>query len=136
MSLKTNGGKNPKTNGGQSPKTNGGQSPKIYKITCQLTGEVYYGSTTKSLEARFREHTGRMDCSSKRILKRSLTYGVPATMELVEEVADNALLLKRERHYIESFPCVNQVVPGRTRQERSEKAKLDAKKRSEANNLI
>ena len=88
----------------------------IYKITCGITGEVYYGSTTKSIEERFREHRERMDCSSKRILQRSKHA---ATIELVEEVEDPEMLLIRERYYIENFPCINQVVPGRTRKERN-----------------
>ena len=37
----------------------------IYSINCNLTNEIYIGSTTLSLRERIRLHKKDLDCSSK-----------------------------------------------------------------------
>jgi hypothetical protein len=98
---------------------------KIYKILCNETGEVYYGSTTKyylcnrksehvSKVKRFDEGKEKLKCESYNIIKRG-----NFTMSLVEEYSfDNIEQLRwRERHYIENNECVNTKRPIATKEE-------------------
>ena len=90
---------------------------KIYKITCNVTGLTYYGSTVNPLSKRMGEHrsnfkTNRGTCKSKLVLA-SGDYDYC----LVEKwpCADKSELHQRERFYIESNECVNLMIPGRTK---------------------
>jgi predicted GIY-YIG superfamily endonuclease len=88
---------------------------KIYCITCNITGEVYFGST-EDMEARMRNHKNHRNCSSKQIIDRG-DYKV----EVLEE-HDYTLTETREREdfYYQNFECVNKIrpaVPGRTKKE-------------------
>ena len=92
---------------------------KIYKITCNITGLTYYGSTTQRISKRMGEHRcnfkkNRGGCKSKLVLA-SGDYDYC----LVEKVecSDKSELHRRERFYIESFECVNLFVPCRTKKE-------------------
>jgi hypothetical protein len=97
---------------------------KIYKITSPQTDKTYYGSTCEpTLEKRLNGHKSEFNkflngrnnyISSFEIIKFEDNQ-----IELVESYPceNRGELLKRERHYIENFPCVNKVIPGRTRQE-------------------
>ena len=92
---------------------------KIYKITCNVTGLTYYGSTVNPLSKRMGHHrcifkTNRRGCKSKLVLAAG-DYDYC----LVEKwpCADKSELHQRERFYIESNECVNKQVPGRTRKE-------------------
>ena len=92
---------------------------KIYKITCNVTGLTYYGSTVNPLSKRMGEHrsnfkTNRGTCKSKLVLA-SGDYDYC----LVEKwpCADKSELHQRERFYIESNECVNLMIPGRTQKE-------------------
>jgi hypothetical protein len=85
----------------------------IYVIGCDGP-ERYVGSTKISLSERWRQHRKKSnDCCSKAIIDK---YGSDACwIEPLEEVADDSLLLERERHWIENMPgCINQRLPGRT----------------------
>ena len=105
---------------------------KIYKILCNETGEVYYGSTTKyylcnrksehvSKVKRFDEGKEKLKCESYNIIKRG-----NFTMSLVEEYSfDNIEQLRwRERHYIENNECVNTKRPIATRKDKYETEKI------------
>ena len=76
------------------------QNSKIYKIVCQETNEVYYGSTIKSLAHRLYQHIAdsktNSSITSKRIIMRN-NY----KMELVENFPceTKAELRKREGLY-------------------------------------
>ena len=97
---------------------------KIYKILCNETGEVYYGSTIRTLSHRKNGHKqdvkkydeGRIPtkCECYNIIKRG-----NFTMSLVEEYSfDNIEQLRwRERHYIENNECVNKSKPVATKEE-------------------
>jgi hypothetical protein len=93
----------------------------IYKIVCNETGEVYYGSTTKpTLNIRISGHK----CSFKRwkegktnymtsfqILERgNYSYSLIETVEC----EDRKQLEQRERYYIENNECINKNIVGRT----------------------
>ena len=94
---------------------------KIYKITCNDTGEVYYGSTKQPLSKRKGGHktdvkrydegkiTGKLSCYD--IVKNN-----NFKMELVEEVPlEN--LKQREKYYIQNFKCININNPFPTKEE-------------------
>ena len=89
---------------------------KIYKIVCNNTGLVYYGSTTqKYLSARLEQHRKIYHtCTSRKIIN-----GGNYDILLVENVNCNSKdeLKARERFYIENNDCVNKNIPGRTKKE-------------------
>jgi hypothetical protein len=91
----------------------------IYKIISDLGNEVYIGSTTKSLEDRFKKHinyttdNGRKPTSSIIINK----YGASnCRIELIEKVTEG--IREREGYWILNTPnCINKVVPKRQKDE-------------------
>ena len=91
---------------------------RIYKIVCDTSGEVYYGSTTNQyLCNRLAGHkfdAGRSNCTSKQIIDRG-NYSIV----LVEEYPceNKEQLGRRERYYIENNECVNKNIPTRTDKE-------------------
>ena len=92
---------------------------KIYRIVCNNTGLVYYGSTTqKYLSNRLSQHRKYQNCSSKKIIDEG-NYEIL----LVENVDCNSKdeLRARERFYIENNECVNKNIPGRTKKEYQKK---------------
>ena len=109
----------------------------IYKITCNETGEIYYGSTQCSLNKRITEHKctykrwkegNKTFCSSFPIIERG-TY----SYSLIENVVceDRKQLETRERFYIENNECINKYVPTRTTKEyyeETKEARLDYQK--------
>ncbi len=111
------------------------QNSKIYKIVCNNTGLVYYGSTTqKYLTNRLHQHRQVYNtCTSRKIIN-----GGNYDILLVENVNCNSKdeLRARERFYIENNDCVNKVIPGRTNKEwriinREKKKEYDKKYRTE-----
>ena len=90
---------------------------KIYCIRSSQTEEVYYGSTCWPLKKRFQGH--KYDSNIKTVSSKQILQYEDAYIELVEDFPCNnkAELSIRERYYIENNPCVNKVIPGRTRKE-------------------
>jgi hypothetical protein len=96
---------------------------KIYKIVCNVTGLVYYGSTTLSLNRRLSIHKS----DYKQYLNGNTNY--KTSFKILETgdynihlVEDYKCLNKKqlesiERVYIEGYPCINKNVAGRTRKE-------------------
>jgi hypothetical protein len=98
---------------------------KIYKITCNITGLTYYGSTVNPISKRISNHrcefkSGRGRCSSRQVL-----VGGNYDYSLVEEFSceNKDQLHRRERYYIENNDCVNKEIPGRTLKEYREQNK-------------
>ncbi len=94
------------------------ENSKIYKIVCNITGDVYYGSTTCALSRRKASHKNDSNgCRSRIIIERG-DYDII----LVESFSCDNIeqLQQRERFYIESNECVNRNVPTRTRKEYKE----------------
>ena len=92
------------------------QNGKIYKIYCNETGDVYYGSTIQPISARITQHRSKCkyQCSSKTIIDRG-NY----SYSLVESFPCNSKeeLHSRERYWIENNNCINKIIPCRTRKE-------------------
>ena len=88
---------------------------KIYKIECNITGEVYYGSTTQHyLSNRIGGHKNDKHCISRLIIERgNYNYKV-----LEYCPCDNKIELEtRERWWIKNNVCINKVMPHRTQKE-------------------
>ncbi len=85
---------------------------KIYKITCNITGDVYFGKTTKTLEERLHNHEKESSCTSRQIILRG-DYKIEQIDSTFDE--DESIIL--ERYHIETFECVNERIPGRTKKE-------------------
>jgi len=96
---------------------------KIYKLVCNVTGLVYYGSTVQSLKVRLSDH--------KKNYKRYLNgkYRYTTSFKILETGDYNIHLVEDyrcmnrkqlesiERVYIEGYPCINKIVVGRTDKE-------------------
>ena len=88
---------------------------KIYKIVCNETGEVYYGSTIrKYISDRIAHHRCEKKCESKHIINRNNYY-----YELVEVYSCNNVyeLETREKWYMLNNKCINKNIPLRTYKE-------------------
>lgn len=104
------------------------QNGKIYKIVCNDTGKQYIGSTCKKyLSQRLANHKHPSNTSSSREIIEGGNY----SMVLVELCPCNSKdeLHKRERHFIETMECVNQIIPSRTKKEWCEDNKEHISKR-------
>ena len=87
---------------------------KIYKIVCNETGEIYYGSTIKKYLSNRIAHHRVKNCCSRQIINRNNYY-----YELIEDYSCNNKkeLETRERWYIENNECINKLIPIRTKEE-------------------
>lgn len=86
----------------------------IYKLTCSETGDIYYGSTTQTLQQRLWKHKSHdNNCVSKKFINPTIEE--LCQVEFIE--GDKTPLLAKEKEYIVNNKCVNLVVPLRTRQE-------------------
>jgi len=97
---------------------------KIYKIIDDTNGNIYIGSTTRTLNQRLSVHKCKynryLNCkdddytTSFEIIKNN-DYRI----ELIKYVIykDRKELYQRERYYIENNECINKVIPLRTKKE-------------------
>lgn len=91
------------------------QLAKIYKVVNLEEDKVYYGSTCdRLLCSRMSKHR-----SANRRFNREIGDLSKCKIFLVEEYPCLTIeqLRKRERYYIENFPCINKNIPGRTKKE-------------------
>jgi hypothetical protein len=95
---------------------------KIYRLS---NGDKhYYGSTTKDLKTRLKNHISNIEDeihgTSSSILFDSVVYNV--SIDLMEEIEyeNKDDLLWLERWWIENNECVNKVIPIRTNEEKYE----------------
>ena len=97
---------------------------KIYKLVCNVTGDVYYGSTIKSLKQRLSKH----ECDYKRYLNGKIRY-YTTSFKIIENGDYNIYLVENYRCmnkkqlesiegiYIRYNKCINKCVVGRTLKE-------------------
>ncbi len=87
---------------------------KIYKIECNITNDVYYGSTLNPLYKRISQHKSRRSCTAIEIIDRG-NYNC----KIIEEYPCNSRieLETRERWWIENNVCINKKIPTRTPKE-------------------
>ncbi len=116
---------------------------KIYKLVSFQTDKVYIGSTCEKLSVRKAKHKSKYKCflSGRDVYITSFELIKLGDVDIVllEEFpcANKEQLHKRERYYIDTYNCVNKVLPTRTDKEYYEvnKEKIDKqiKKYQEAN---
>ncbi len=100
------------------------KTAKVYKIVDNTNGNIYIGSTCKSLCKRLAQHrydykkylSGESHYMSSFEVLKNENYNI-VLIENVENCISKEELLKRERFYIDSLDCVNKVIPGRTHKE-------------------
>ena len=100
------------------------QNGKIYRLDCNITGEVYIGSTCQATVAkRMAQHvlgfkkwkkTGKGFVTSYQIIERG-NYNIT----LIEAIQCNTKdeLSAREGYFIRTMVCVNKNIAGRTKKE-------------------
>ena len=97
---------------------------KIYKIVCNITGDIYIGSTVSALKLRLAQH--KLDnLASTQILERG-DYEIILIEDYPCETKND--LRWRERYYIENLDCINKRRPIITDDERKEQQKEQSKK--------
>ena len=119
------------------------QNGKIYCIRSHQSDQIYIGSTTQPLSARFRNHRAEYRHYLKGKRNRTSSFDIikhtDAYIELIELYPCNCKeeLLRQEGKFIRKMDCVNKLVAGRTKREyaidnktkikiqQSEKAKCD-----------
>ena len=106
---------------------------KIYQIVCNITNEVYIGSTKAYLSERMSKHRDKhttFDCISKQIIDRG-----DYDMELIETYPcrNKSELLWRERYYMETMKCININRPIITEEERKQLKHNSYEKNKERN---
>ncbi len=87
------------------------QQGKIYKIVCNITNEIYIGSTIKTLNDRLCLHRLDKHCVSRNIIERG-DYKI----ELIKNYPCNSKyeLEEEEAQYIRNNTCINTQIPHRT----------------------
>ena len=90
------------------------QQGKIYKIVCNITSEVYYGSTIETLNDRLSNHKYKKNCICRNIIERG-NYKI----ELIKDYPCNSKyeLEEEECKYIRENECINIAIPHRTKKE-------------------
>ena len=96
---------------------------KIYKIVCNETNQIYYGSTIQPLYKRINDHKK----AYRRYLNNKFHY--LTSFEIIKNNNFNIILVenincetkeeleKKERIYIDSNDCINKYRPSRTHKE-------------------
>lgn len=81
----------------------------IYFVKCSETNKIYIGSTTRPLCFRIGHHRSKHNTTSTKNF-------INPTIHLLEKYPceNREQLLKKERFFVESLPCVNKNIPGRT----------------------
>jgi hypothetical protein len=85
----------------------------IYKLTCQLTKRVYFGSTKNSLNHRSTKGWYKCSCKDFINMKKEVIYFVENENQLLE----------KENYYIINFDCVNKCDAILTKERQREKNK-------------
>lgn len=109
------------------------ENGKIYKIVCNINGDLYIGSTIRTLNIRLIAH----NTDYKRYLKGKCRYttsydiikGNDFYIELIENYPCNNKreLETQERFHIEHKICINKYLPTRTKKEWREDNKQHTK---------
>lgn len=116
------------------------QDSKIYKLVCNVTGLVYVGSTTQPLDKRKYQHEAvykRWRKGHKPFLTSfDILENSDFEIVLIEPYpcTNKKELHRRERYWIDSMECVNQIFPVREvrtdlSDEQQERKKLHDKRR-------
>jgi len=90
------------------------QQGKIYKIMCNISNEIYIGSTILELNIRLDRHKSRRSCICRQIIERD-NYKI----ELIKDYPCNSKweLEEEEKKYILENKCINKFIPNRTKKE-------------------
>jgi hypothetical protein len=110
----------------------------IYKISCNVSGLQYYGSTSQSIKRRLQHHekdykryvAGKTTFTTSYDIIKNGDYKI----ELMEECNDENRN-ERESYYIRNFECVNKVIPDRTNKERMDAWLIDNKEHKKENDI-
>ena len=94
----------------------------IYKISCNITGEDYYGSTRQTVKKRVYGHLFKKDCSATAIIERG-NYSYTQLEEVFYD--DPKELRKREKYYYMNYPNINKKSPNTTLEERKKQKQMN-----------
>lgn len=89
----------------------------IYGIFCKTTWNVYYGSTTKTLDERKQKHIYDYRAYLKGQTKYVTSYDIIKNNNYIfkiMEICNEKDRKKREGFYVRNFKCVNKCIPSRT----------------------
>lgn len=97
------------------------QNGKIYKIVCNITNEIYIGSTIRPLDKRLVRHVSdyksnvHRKCESYKIIERG-DYNI----HLIENYSCNGRkeLYKREAYWQKEIKCINKYIAYQSKEEK------------------
>lgn len=95
------------------------QEGKIYKIVCNITGEIYIGSTCSTLRSRLKSHKDHYLYSNRYTSAKPIILRGDYKIELICHYPCNnkTELRRKEGYYQLKLDCVNKIIAGRTREE-------------------
>tara|TARA_R110000796_G_scaffold19014_2_gene57232 strand:+ start:94 stop:504 length:411 start_codon:yes stop_codon:yes gene_type:complete len=88
------------------------QNGKIYKIVCNITNEIYIGSTIETLSQRLSKHKYSKKCMSNEIIERGDYEIILIKIYPCNNVYE---LEKEEGLYIKNNNCINNRIAGRSK---------------------
>ena len=96
----------------------------IYKIVCNITGNIYIGSTCQPLHKRLSQHLIEFK-SGKYLSSSEIIENGNYSIILVEQYPcqNRNQLLRKEREYIDTLECVNKQTPFVTVEEMKKRLK-------------
>ena len=95
---------------------------KIYKLICNITGNIYIDSTIQSLEDRLIKHKKLLNKNPNNICSIEILKNNNYQIILIEDYPCETKkdLLIRERYYIDITDCINKRKPFVTNEEKLE----------------
>lgn len=102
------------------------KNSKIYRLVCNTTGNQYIGCTTSSLSIRLCQHK-KSYYDGKNNLTSLILINDNFSIILIEDYPceRKEQLLQRQRYYIETMDCVNEVSPLKTHRDWYDENKED-----------
>jgi hypothetical protein len=106
---------------------------KIYKIEDNSNGNIYIGSTCKTLKERLSKHKSNykryLNGFGSNVRSYDIIKNNNFTIKLLEKcnIKTKQELYQRERYYVENNDCLNKQIPGRTEKEYKKAYRIDNK---------
>ena len=99
----------------------------IYKITCNITNDIYIGSTTLSLKARLKTHISDYKYNHKPTVSRHIIARGDYNISVIEELNtdDDTEILIREQYWMDNIPNINVKRAYTTKEKKKEMRKED-----------
>ena len=76
---------------------------RVYKITCNITGKIYYGSTQRTIASRLKTHETRTNTTESKHIIKNGDYKI----EQIKKCFHQRDMKEYEDYCIRNFECIN-----------------------------